>query len=518
MAVADIVKQTSVQQAVDTLRKGGVKSKYENFIGGRWVAPVKGKYFTDYSPINGEPICEIARSSAEDVEKALDAAHAVKDLWGRTAPALRSSILLKIADKMEENLELLALAETLDNGKPIRETRAADVPLSIDHFRYFAGCIRAEEGTVGEIDNDTIAYHFKEPLGVVGQIIPWNFPLLMAAWKLAPAIVAGNCVVIKPASNTPLSLLVLMGLIGDLLPPGVLNVVTGPGGEIGKALASNSRIAKIGFTGETTTGRLIMQYASEPIIPQTLELGGKSPNIFFADVMDADDEYFDKALEGFALFAFNKGEVCTCPSRALIQESIFDKFLERAVARVGKIKVGNPLDPSTMMGAQASRDQLEKILEYIKIGKGEGARCAIGGEQAHLGDDLENGYYVKPTVFTGHNKMRIFQEEIFGPVLSVTKFKDLEDAIAIGNDTVYGSGRRRLVTQCHQCLPRGPRNQGRPRVDQLLSPVSGACRIRGIQTVGFWPRNPQDDPRPLPTDQESAGKLQPEGVGILLND
>jgi aldehyde dehydrogenase len=440
MAVADIVKQTSVQQAVDTLRKGGVKSKYENFIGGRWVAPVKGKYFTDYSPINGEPICEIARSSAEDVEKALDAAHAVKDLWGRTAPALRSSILLKIADKMEENLELLALAETLDNGKPIRETRAADVPLSIDHFRYFAGCIRAEEGTVGEIDNDTIAYHFKEPLGVVGQIIPWNFPLLMAAWKLAPAIVAGNCVVIKPASNTPLSLLVLMGLIGDLLPPGVLNVVTGPGGEIGKALASNPRIAKIGFTGETTTGRLIMQYASEPIIPQTLELGGKSPNIFFADVMDADDEYFDKALEGFALFAFNKGEVCTCPSRALIQESIFDKFLERAVARVGKIKVGNPLDPSTMMGAQASRDQLEKILEYIKIGKDEGARCAIGGEQAHLGDDLENGYYVKPTVFTGHNKMRIFQEEIFGPVLSVTKFKNLENAIAIGNDTVYGLG------------------------------------------------------------------------------
>jgi aldehyde dehydrogenase len=440
MAVADLVKQTSVQQAVDTLRKGGVKSKYENFIGGRWVAPVKGKYFTDYSPINGEPICEIARSSAEDVEKALDAAHAVKDLWGRTAPALRSSILLKIADKMEENLELLALAETLDNGKPIRETRAADVPLSIDHFRYFAGCIRAEEGTVGEIDNDTIAYHFKEPLGVVGQIIPWNFPLLMAAWKLAPAIVAGNCVVIKPASNTPLSLLVLMGLIGDLLPPGVLNVVTGPGGEIGKALAGNSRIAKIGFTGETTTGRLIMQYASEPIIPQTLELGGKSPNIFFADVMDADDEYFDKALEGFALFAFNKGEVCTCPSRALIQESIFDKFLERAVARVAKIKVGNPLDPSTMMGAQASRDQLDKILDYITIGKHEGARCAIGGEQAHLGHDLENGYYVKPTVFVGHNKMRIFQEEIFGPVLSVTKFKDLEDAIAIGNDTVYGLG------------------------------------------------------------------------------
>ncbi len=440
MTYSNLVKQTSVQEAVETLRKGGVKAKFENFIGGRWVAPVKGKYFIDYTPINGEPIFEIARSSVEDVEKALDAAHKVKELWGRTAPAIRASILLKIADKMEENLELLALAETLDNGKPIRETRAADVPLSIDHFRYFAGCIRAEEGSVGEIDNDTIAYHFKEPLGVVAQIIPWNFPLLMAAWKLAPAIGAGNCVVIKPASNTPLSLLVLMELIGDLLPPGVVNVITGPGGDIGKALASNPRVAKVAFTGETITGRLIMQYASEPIIPQTLELGGKSPNIFFADVMDSDDEYFDKTLEGFALFAFNKGEVCTCPSRALIQESIFDKFLERAVARVGKIKVGNPLDPSTMMGAQASRDQLEKILDYIKVGKNEGAKCVIGGEQAHLGGDLENGYYVKPTVFVGHNKMRIFQEEIFGPVLSVTKFKDLEDAITIGNDTVYGLG------------------------------------------------------------------------------
>ena len=440
MAVGDLVKQTSVQEAVETLRKGGVKSKYENFIGGRWVAPLKGKYFTDCSPINGEPICEIARSSAEDIEKALDAAHAVKDLWGRTSPAVRASILLKIADTMEENLELLALAETLDNGKPIRETRAADVPLAIDHFRYFASCIRAEEGAVSEIDNDTIAYHFKEPLGVVGQIIPWNFPLLMAAWKLAPAVGAGNCVVLKPASNTPLSVLVLMQLIGDLVPAGVINVVTGPGGEIGKALASNPRIAKIGFTGETTTGRNIMQYASEPIIPQTLELGGKSPNIFFADVMDEDDEFFDKALEGFALFAFNKGEVCTCPSRALIQESIFDKFLERAVERVGKIKMGNPLDPTTMMGAQASRDQLEKILEYIKVGKQEGAKCAIGGAQAHLGGDLENGYYVKPTVFVGNNKMRIFQEEIFGPVLSVTKFKTLEEAIEIGNDTVYGLG------------------------------------------------------------------------------
>ncbi len=440
MSVSDLVKQTSVQEAIATLRKGGVKARYENFIGGTWVAPLKGKYFTDYSPINGEPIGEIARSSSEDIEKALDAAHKVKDLWGRTSPADRANILLKIADKMEENLELLALAETLDNGKPIRETRAADVPLAIDHFRYFASCVRAEEGTVSEIDNDTIAYHFKEPLGVVGQIIPWNFPLLMAAWKLSPALGAGNCVILKPASNTPLSALVLMQLIADVVPAGVVNVVTGPGGEIGKALATNPRIAKIGFTGETTTGRLIMQYASEPIIPQTLELGGKSPNIFFEDVMDEDDEFFDKALEGFALFAFNKGEVCTCPSRALIQESIFDKFLERAVERVAKIKVGNPLDPNTQMGAQASRDQLEKILEYIKIGKQEGAKCVTGGEQAHLGGDLEKGYYVKPTVFVGNNKMRIFQEEIFGPVLSVTKFKTLEEAIAIGNDTVYGLG------------------------------------------------------------------------------
>ena len=440
MPVADLAKGTSIDQALDTLHKKGVRTKYENFIGGKFVPPVKGKYFTDKSPINGEPLAEIARSSAEDIEKALDAAHAVQYSWGHTSPAGRADVLLKIADKMEENLEVLALAETLDNGKPIRETRAADVPLAIDHFRYFAACIRAEEGALGELDNDTIAYHFKEPLGVVGQIIPWNFPLLMAAWKLGPAVAAGNCVVLKPASNTPLSVLVLMQLIGDLVPAGVINVVTGPGGEIGKALATNPRIAKIGFTGETTTGRLIMQYASEPIIPQTLELGGKSPNIFFADVMDHDDNFLDKALEGFALFAFNKGEVCTCPSRALVQESIFDKFMERAVARVGKIKVGNPLDPTTMMGAQASHDQMEKILEYIKVGKQEGAKCAIGGEQAHLGGDLENGYYVKPTVFVGHNKMRIFQEEIFGPVLSVTKFKTVEEAIEIGNDTVYGLG------------------------------------------------------------------------------
>jgi len=440
MSVLNTVQELSLQHALETIRKGGARSRYENFIGGKWVAPLKGKYFTDHSPINGEAIAEIAKSTAEDIETALDAAHAAKYAWGHASPAARAAVLLQIADKMQESLEILAIAETIDNGKPIRETRNADVPLAIDHFRYFAACVRAEEGALGELDNDTVAYHFKEPLGVVGQIIPWNFPLLMAAWKLAPAIGAGNCVVIKPASNTPLSLLLLMSLISDVLPPGVINVVTGPGGEIGKALATNPRISKIGFTGETTTGRLIMQYASEQIIPQTLELGGKSPNIFFADVMDEDDDFFDKALEGFALFAFNKGEVCTCPSRALIQESVFDEFLERAVARVAKIKVGNPLDPETMMGAQASKEQLEKILGYIKIGKQEGAKCLTGGAQAHPGEGFEHGYYVEPTVFTGHNKMRIFQEEIFGPVLSVTKFKDLEDAIKIGNDTIYGLG------------------------------------------------------------------------------
>ena len=440
MAVAELIKEFSLDEALETLHKKGVRAKYENFIGGKWTPPVRGKYFVDHSPINAEPIAEIAKSTTEDVEKALDAAHAARKAWEHTSPAARAAILNKIADVMEENLEVLAIAETIDNGKPIRETRNADVPLSIDHFRYFASCIRAEVGELGELDNDTVAYHFKEPLGVVGQIIPWNFPLLMAAWKLAPAVGAGNCCVIKPASNTPLSLLVLMGLIGDLLPPGVINVITGPGGEIGKALASNPRIAKIAFTGETTTGRLIMQYASEPIIPQTLELGGKSPNIFFADVMDHDDDYFDKALEGFALFAFNKGEVCTCPSRALVQESIFDKFVEKAVARVAKITVGNPLDPTTMMGAQASRDQLEKILGYIDVGKKEGAKCMTGGKQAKVPPELEKGYYIEPTVFVGDNKMRIFQEEIFGPVLSVTKFKTLEEAIEIGNDTVYGLG------------------------------------------------------------------------------
>jgi aldehyde dehydrogenase len=417
-----------------------LRPRYDNFIGGDWAAPLKGRYFTDKSPIDGSVLCEVARSDASDVERALDAAHAALPGWSRTSPTERAKVLNRIADRIEENLELLARVETRDNGKPIRETINADVPLAADHFRYFAGCIRAEEGTIAEIDHDTMAYHFKEPMGVVGQIIPWNFPLLMAAWKMAPALVAGNCVVIKPASDTPMSLAVLMDLIGDLIPPGVLNVVFGHGSEVGAPLASNPRIAKISFTGETTTGRQIMQYAAQTIIPQTMELGGKSPNIFFADVMDQDDEFLDKALEGFALFAFNKGEVCTCPSRALVQESIFDKFVEKAVARVARIKVGDPLDPTTQMGAQCSYGQLEKILNYIDIGKQEGAKCLTGGERVHLPGPLAEGFFLQPTVFSGHNKMRIFQEEIFGPVLSVTKFKDIDDAIRIGNDTIYGLG------------------------------------------------------------------------------
>ncbi|WP_047758314.1 aldehyde dehydrogenase, partial [Geobacillus sp. ZGt-1] len=408
--------------------------------GGKWVPPVDGEYFENISPVTGQAYCEVPRSRAADIELALDAAHAAKDAWGRTSPAERARILNKIADRMEENLEMLAVAETWENGKPIRETLNADIPLAIDHFRYFAGCIRAEEGTLSEIDHDTVAYHFKEPLGVVGQIIPWNFPLLMAAWKLAPALAAGNCVVLKPAEQTPTSILVLMELIQDILPPGVVNVVNGFGVEAGKPLASSSRIAKIAFTGETTTGRLIMQYASQNIIPVTLELGGKSPNIFFEDVAAKDDEFFDKAIEGFTLFALNQGEICTCPSRALIHESIYDKFMERALERVKQIKQGNPLDTETMIGAQASSEQLEKILSYIDIGKQEGAELLAGGERNILEGDLKDGYYVKPTVFKGHNKMRIFQEEIFGPVVAVTTFKDMDEALEIANDTLYGLG------------------------------------------------------------------------------
>jgi aldehyde dehydrogenase len=416
------------------------KKRYGNFINGDWVAPASGLYFENITPVTGKVFCEIPRSNADDVERALDAAHAAKAAWGRTSPAERAGVLNRIADRMQENLAMLAAAETWDNGKPIRETTYADLPLAIDHFRYFAGCVRSQEGTVSEIDHETDAYHFHEPLGVVGQIIPWNFPLLMAVWKLAPALAAGNCVVLKPAEQTPVSILVLMEVIGDLLPPGVLNVVNGFGLEAGKPLASSPRISKIAFTGETTTGRLIMQYASQNLIPVTLELGGKSPNIFFADVMDKDDSYFDKVLEGFALFALNQGEVCTCPSRALVQESIYDAFMERAVKRVKAIKQGNPLDMATMIGAQASSEQLEKILSYLDLGKQEGATCLTGGARNVLEGDLKDGYYVQPTVFAGHNKMRIFQEEIFGPVVSVATFKDEDEALAIANDTLYGLG------------------------------------------------------------------------------
>ena len=416
------------------------KKRYGNYIGGRWAEPASGQYFDNASPVNGKVFTSVPRSNAQDIEAALDAAHAARHAWGRTSTTERANVLLRIADRIEQNLDLLAHAETWDNGKPIRETLNADVPLCVDHFRYFAGAIRAQEGGISEIDHDTIAYHFHEPLGVVGQIIPWNFPLLMAVWKLAPALAAGNCVVMKPAEQTPASILVLMEVIGDLLPPGVLNVVNGFGLEAGKPLASNPRIAKIAFTGETTTGRLIMQYASQNLIPVTLELGGKSPNIFFADVMAEDDDYLDKAVEGFVLFAFNQGEVCTCPSRALIQESIYEKFMQRVLQRVAAIKQGNPLDPGTMVGAQASSEQLEKILSYIDIGRQEGAEVLIGGERNALDGDLAGGFYVKPTVFKGHNRMRIFQEEIFGPVVAVTTFKDEAEALALANDTLYGLG------------------------------------------------------------------------------
>ncbi|CAD5372992.1 aldehyde dehydrogenase B [Rubrivivax sp. A210] len=416
------------------------KKRYANFIGGEWVAPSGNQYFENITPITGRVFCEVPRSTAEDIDRALDAAHKAKTAWGASSPTTRANILNKIADRMEANLALLAAAETWDNGKPIRETTYADLPLAVDHFRYFAACVRAQEGGISEIDHETYAYHFHEPLGVVGQIIPWNFPLLMAVWKLAPALAAGNCVVMKPAEQTPVSILVLMELIGDLLPPGVLNVVNGFGLEAGKPLASSNRIAKIAFTGETTTGRLISQYASQNLIPVTLELGGKSPNIFFEDVLAKDDGFLDKALEGFALFALNQGEVCTCPSRVLIQESIYDRFIEKAVKRVAAIKQGNPLDMSTMIGAQASSEQLEKILSYMDIGRQEGAQVLIGGGRSKLAGDLEGGYYVQPTVFKGHNKMRIFQEEIFGPVVSVTTFKDEAEALSIANDTLYGLG------------------------------------------------------------------------------
>ncbi|STO96937.1 aldehyde dehydrogenase family protein [Helicobacter canis] len=416
------------------------KPQYENFIGGKWVAPVKGAYSDNKSPINGKTLCKVPLSSEEDIELALDAAHKARQKWGETSPAERSNILLKIADRIEANLEKIAYAETWDNGKAIRETLNADIPLAVDHFRYFAGCIRAQEGSICEIDNDTVAYHFHEPLGVVGQIIPWNFPILMAAWKLAPALAAGNCVVLKPASPTPASILVLFDVIADLLPEGVVNIVNGSGGKIGKALATNPRIAKVAFTGSTGVGRQIMQFATENIIPCTLELGGKSPNIFFEDVFEHEDEYLDKAVEGLVLFAFNQGEVCTCPSRALIHEKIYDKFMEKVLKRVEAIKIGNPLHADTMMGAQVDENQVKTILSYIEAGKQEGAQCLIGGERNNLGGELANGCYIKPTIFKGHNKMKIFQEEIFGPVLAVTTFKDDREALEIANDTIYGLG------------------------------------------------------------------------------
>ena len=415
-------------------------ARYDHWIGGRRVAPVKGQYFENPSPVTGQTFCEVARGTAEDIEAALDAAHAAAPAWGKTSAGERANVLNKIADRMEQNLELLAVAETWDNGKPIRESMAADLPLAIDHFRYFAGAIRAQEGSISQVDDDTVAYHFNEPLGVVGQIIPWNFPLLMAVWKLAPALAAGNAIVLKPAEQTPASIMVWIDLVGDLLPDGVLNIVNGFGVEAGKPLASSSRIKKIAFTGETTTGRLIMQYASQNIIPVTLELGGKSPNIFFEDVAESSDAFYDKALEGFTMFALNNGEVCTCPSRALIQSSIYDRFLGDAKARTEAIVAGNPLDTDTMLGAQASNDQLEKILSYFEIGKAEGAKVLTGGERNELPGDLAGGYYVKPTIFEGDNSMRIFQEEIFGPVVSVTRFDSQDEAMKIANDTLYGLG------------------------------------------------------------------------------
>ncbi len=508
-----------LHEVIETLNsRVALRPRYDNFIGGKWVAPVEGQYFKNVSPVTGKPVCEIARSQAADIELALDAAHKAKDAWGKMAPAQRAAILNKIADRMEENLKVLAAVETIDNGKPIRETTFADIPLAIDHFRYFAACLRAQEGSLSEIDENTIAYHYHEPLGVVGQIIPWNFPILMAVWKLAPALAAGNCVVLKPAEQTPMSIMVLMDLIGDLLPPGVLNVVNGFGVEAGKPLAQNKRIAKVAFTGETTTGRLIMQYASENLIPVTLELGGKSPNIFFADVMAEDDAFLDKALEGFTMFALNQGEVCTCPSRALVQKSIYDKFMEKAVARVNKVKQGNPLDASTMIGAQASNDQLEKILSYVDIGKKEGAKLLAGGERSQAQRRAVR------RLLHAADGVRGPQQDAHLPG------GDLR-AGAVGHDLRHrGRGARdrqrhavrprlRRVDPRHEHgLPHGPRHPGRAGVDQLLPPLSGACGLRRLQEVGHRARDPQDDARPLPADQERAGQLQPEGARVLLDE
>ncbi|SDL57035.1 aldehyde dehydrogenase [Siphonobacter aquaeclarae] len=431
-------------------KRPSFKERYDNYIGGKWVAPVNGQYFENISPIDGKPFCQVARSTAADVDLALDAAHAAFPAWSKTAAAARSNVLLKIADRIEQNLDYLARVETIENGKALRETTFADIPLVIDHFRYYAGVIRAEESSVAELDENTVSLNIHEPIGVVGQIIPWNFPLLMAAWKIAPALAAGCTVVVKPAEQTPASILVLMELVGDLLPDGVLNVVNGFGLEAGKPLASSNRVAKVAFTGETTTGRLILQYTAENLIPATMELGGKSPNIIFPSVMDEDDDFLDKTIEGAVLFALNQGEICTCPSRLLVHESIYEKFIDKVLARTRAIKLGDPLSMETMMGAQASRDQYEKILSYIDIGKQEGAQVLCGGAAFHQNSGLENGYYIQPTILKGHNKMRIFQEEIFGPVLSVTTFKTTEEAIAIANDTLYGLGAGVWTRDAHE--------------------------------------------------------------------
>ncbi|MFN3530117.1 MAG: aldehyde dehydrogenase family protein [Bacteroidia bacterium] len=457
------------------IARPNLKEKYDNYINGQWTPPSTGQYFEVLSPVDGKIMSKAAHSAKLDIEMAVDAAHSAFESWGQSSATERSIMLNKIADRMEANLEYLAAVETLDNGKAIRETMAADLPLAIDHFRYFAGVIRAEEGSISELDKDTVSIIVHEPIGVVAQIIPWNFPILMAVWKLAPALAAGNCVVLKPAESTPISIMVLMELIEDLLPAGVVNIVNGFGAELGRTLVTNPKVSKAAFTGSTATGRLVMQYATENIIPVTLELGGKSPNIFFPSVMDADDAFLDKALEGVALFALNQGEVCTCPSRLLIHESIYDAFIEKVIARVKAIKTGNPFDSTVMMGAQASQIQKDKILSYINLGKQEGAELLCGGEVNHLGGDLEGGYYIQPTLFKGHNKMRIFQEEIFGPVLAVTTFKTTEEAIAIANDTMYGLGAGVWTRDAHELyqVPRAIK-AGRVWVNQYHAYPAGA--------------------------------------------
>ena len=471
---------------MSTIARPSFKERYDNFIDGAFVAPSLGKYFDNLSPLDGKPFTQVAHSTKEDIDKAVEAAAKAFETWGKTSATERSNILNKIADRIEANLEMIAAVETVDNGKAIRETLNADIPLAIDHFRYFAGVIRAEEGSLSELDSNTVSLIVNEPIGVVGQIIPWNFPILMAVWKLAPALAAGCTVVLKPAESTPTSILVLMELIADLIPPGVINIVNGFGSELGRHLVTHPKVNKAAFTGSTATGRLVMQYATENIIPVTLELGGKSPNIFFESVMDHDDEYLDKAIEGAVLFAFNQGEICTCPSRLLIQEDIYDKFIAKVVDRVNQIKVGDPLDPTVMMGAQASKIQKDKIMSYIKLGKEEGAEVLTGGDENQVGEGFEEGYYIKPTLFKGHNKMRIFQEEIFGPVLAVTTFKDEEEAIAIANDTMYGLGAGVWTRDAHQ-LYKVPRaiQAGRVWVNQYHAYPAGAPFWR-LQAIGYW--------------------------------